>query len=336
MGLKINKPQRLCISSKGIFYNSSKSQASLEMMTTYFWVLLSITIVIGALWYFGILNPKSKAPDRCSIGPNIDCKEYLIAETQDGAGVLRLKLENNFAETLVVTGWELTTDGNKPITCTGAPFTGSWEDGATIDVEFKGCDSAGAGFVLGEKSKVNVKMLYRPAKADATFTKAIEGEIFAGVTPTNVMIGEQGSGTLQCYVATSCSGSVTASSTVVFGMSTAIDAVTELPTQSNYGYKVCCTSTASTLSNSCASPEVVVLHLSGNTEAHVEKNTQSNYNAANNVCISADTGTISCVYRATPCAADETCMATISGDTDAHVSDCTTADFPNRICCKWA
>lgn len=308
-----------------------KSQISLESMTIYFWALLIIAIAFISLWYFGVLSPSKRLPDRCTIGPYIECRQYLIAETDTGEGVLRLKLKNNFAETLTVTQWELTTENQQPIVCTGEPFAGVWEDGATIDVEFRGCNIQAAGLTLGEKAKVNVRMVYYPAQGSSTFSKAVEGEIFASVNPTDILISE-GSGMLQCSVTTSCIDTVTEDSVVVFGMSTAVDAVVEAAAQSSYNYKACCTSTSAVLSNDCGSPDAVPLKLSSSSEAHVEKNTFNNF--PNLACLSADTGDISCLYKNAPCDADETCLATISADTDAHVSDCIGTTFSNYVCCK--
>ena len=140
----------------GFKVTASKSQAAIEFLATYTWAIFVFVIVIGSLWYFGVLSPAKKLPDRCTISPYIDCKQYLIAETQDGTGVLRLKLKNNYAKTIHVDSWELAGEDSKPLICTGMPFTGIWEDGQTIDVEFSGCNSGENGLLQLDSYNANI------------------------------------------------------------------------------------------------------------------------------------------------------------------------------------
>ncbi|MCD6590212.1 hypothetical protein J7K74_03445 [Candidatus Woesearchaeota archaeon] len=44
-----------------------KSQSALELILTYGWVILVLMIVVGALAYFGVLNPKSSIPSYCIV-----------------------------------------------------------------------------------------------------------------------------------------------------------------------------------------------------------------------------------------------------------------------------
>ena len=46
---------------------NKKSQAALEFLTTYGWAFLVILIMIGALAYFGVLNPEKYPTDICCI-----------------------------------------------------------------------------------------------------------------------------------------------------------------------------------------------------------------------------------------------------------------------------
>lgn len=310
---------------------NAKAQAPLEFLITYSWVFLIVLIIITALWYFGILNPSKYLPDRCTVGPYIECKQYLLAEAEGSSvGVLRLKLKNNFGGTIKISSWELSGSNQVPYSCTLGAYTGSWEDGQTIDIEFRGCNNEDAGLIVGEKGKINIKMVYQSAQADATFSKAVEGELFTTVESTDILITE-GPEELQCSVTTSCEDTFTESSTVVFRMASLEDANAEIPTLSNYDYDVCCTTISTSLSNDCTGPDEIPLHLSSDTEAHVEKNTESNFDV--NVCLSANPGTVSCAYETEPCSVDETCLATISADTDAHVADCVTNPFGIYICC---
>lgn len=57
---------------------NKKGQAALEFLSTYGFAFLIILVMIGALAYFGVLNPSNFLPDRCNVGPAWGCEEYNI------------------------------------------------------------------------------------------------------------------------------------------------------------------------------------------------------------------------------------------------------------------
>lgn len=66
-----------------------KGQAAMEFLMTYGWAILVVLIAIGALAYFGVLNPSRFLPESCTIGPGISCDDFQI-------------LANNLGGTLVI------------------------------------------------------------------------------------------------------------------------------------------------------------------------------------------------------------------------------------------
>jgi hypothetical protein len=52
---------------------SYKGQAALEFMMTYGWAILVVLAAIGALSYFGILNPARFTPDTCLASSGFAC-----------------------------------------------------------------------------------------------------------------------------------------------------------------------------------------------------------------------------------------------------------------------
>src|SRR3989338_8439139 len=55
-----------------------KGQAALEFLMTYGWAILVVLIVIGALAYFGILNPSILLPEKCTLQMGLYCKDHRI------------------------------------------------------------------------------------------------------------------------------------------------------------------------------------------------------------------------------------------------------------------
>lgn len=80
--------------------NKKRGQAALEFLTTYGWAFMVILVMIGALAYFGILNPDRFLPERCSIGPNFACEEYVLHADDFGAtdGELRVVFANQVGQ----------------------------------------------------------------------------------------------------------------------------------------------------------------------------------------------------------------------------------------------
>jgi len=52
---------------------NKKGQAALEFLTTYGWAFLVVLVMIGALSYFGVLNPENYIPDSCNFGTVLSC-----------------------------------------------------------------------------------------------------------------------------------------------------------------------------------------------------------------------------------------------------------------------
>lgn len=130
--------------------------------------------------------------------------------------------------------------------------------------------------------------------------------------------------------ALSCSVSATCNSpdVVLFRVSAASNAHAELPSQSNYTAKVCCTGITG-LGNSCAGNYAVAVRLDSTTNAHIEQNDQGNY--ANDACISAPGGyRITVAYQNTNCSGYDTIATSMSATTNAHTGG--QSAYTKKIC----
>jgi hypothetical protein len=50
-----------------------KAQSALEFLMTYGWAILVVLAAIGALAYFGVLNPSNFLPDQCTASTGVGC-----------------------------------------------------------------------------------------------------------------------------------------------------------------------------------------------------------------------------------------------------------------------
>lgn len=67
--------------SKMAFIKLKKSQAALEFLMTYGWVIAISSVAIVALAYFGVLSPDRFFPSKCFIRPGIGCIDFKISST---------------------------------------------------------------------------------------------------------------------------------------------------------------------------------------------------------------------------------------------------------------
>lgn len=61
----------------------------MEFLMTYGWAILVVLIAIGALAYFGVLNPSRFLPESCTIGPGFSCDEFQVLADGSWTIVLR-------------------------------------------------------------------------------------------------------------------------------------------------------------------------------------------------------------------------------------------------------
>ena len=158
-----------------------KSQVALEFLTTYAWAFLVITIMIGALYYFGIVDVGNILPDKCTFGSEFGCIDYYIDGGDPGNDVFQIKLKNNVGEPIDVTTVTLTNDQGDDLGCTSTTGTGTWGSGITMDIKSTGCDLGAAGLIVDNKEKVLVTVMYHLAKSDSTYVHDARGEVYATV-----------------------------------------------------------------------------------------------------------------------------------------------------------
>ncbi|MFH1506348.1 MAG: hypothetical protein ABIE94_05175 [archaeon] len=71
-----------------------KGQAATEYLLTYGWAFMAILVTVGALAYFGVVNPTQFVPDRCNFGSQMDCVDFMI---DDSTGV-HMMIVNNYGK----------------------------------------------------------------------------------------------------------------------------------------------------------------------------------------------------------------------------------------------
>ena len=144
-----------------------KGQAALEFLTTYGWAFIVILIMIGALAYFGVLNPSRALPTRCLVEAGFDCKDFKITNN-----TIDILIINRKGEGLTVNGVTVTSDAGDTGTCT---VTGGLAN-QNITIS---CTVADFSASIGTKIKAEFAVNYTMARG--TYSQKFEGSIFGPV-----------------------------------------------------------------------------------------------------------------------------------------------------------
>lgn len=110
-----------------------KSQAALEFIMTYGWAILVVLVAIGALAYFGVLNPDRFLPSKCTLQSGIACLDHKATNTQ-----LVLRVQNSL-------GYDVTVDGVKAQQCTALGSQGTLANGAAATYTLT-CTNSGSKY----------------------------------------------------------------------------------------------------------------------------------------------------------------------------------------------
>jgi hypothetical protein len=135
-----------------------KGQAALEFMMTYGWAILVVLAAIGALSYFGVLNPSRFTPETCIASSGFSCPGKPLV-TNDS---ITFSLVNSmgYRITLPISAGTITLGPTLQtcdlqyfcpqgdITCTNTAIT--IEDGAGTTVRLEGCDFSLISIVKGD------------------------------------------------------------------------------------------------------------------------------------------------------------------------------------------
>ena len=159
-----------------------KAQAALEFLTTYGWALLVILVMIGALVYFGLLDPSRALPARCDVPAGFYCKDFLV--TNGSIAILIQNKQGEAIQNVFIMGPPTSESYADPSTVNVAcgPNATTQDSVGTDDILNIGCVANPTlmfGGLEGTKVKIEFKFQYRPSRG--TYNKTVSGTLYAPV-----------------------------------------------------------------------------------------------------------------------------------------------------------
>jgi len=173
-----------------------RAQAAMEFLMTYGWAILVVLIVVGALAYFGVLNPQNLIPEKCVFPTMLTCQDYQVLEkgaaNNDG---ITLVLLNGAGKDIILRNISITGDAVVPGTSitTGCNTTFSNAGAVSIPASTSvtltvGAASGGTNVVPlsvcnldsnKDRGKVKYTVAVDYQYTDSTYVHPIVGELFA-------------------------------------------------------------------------------------------------------------------------------------------------------------
>jgi len=151
-----------------------RGQVALEFLTTYGWALMIILVMIGAISYFGVMNPSKLLPSKCTVGSELSCEDYQILNNDDGTTTVSLQMKQSVGRTIYLGEFACSYQGedSDPVDLSGL----AWSPG---DPQTFSCDLN--EFVGLERQKVKVLYEVTYQRSLSGFTHLVAGELYTEV-----------------------------------------------------------------------------------------------------------------------------------------------------------
>ena len=145
-----------------------KSQSALEFLTTYAWAFIIISISIGALYSFGILDFGKYLPQKCIFPSQFKCVDFTLDTSQ-----VRIKLVNNLGEDIKVTEMKIANDANT-LACTPPAVPFDWVHSEDMNIAFASCSG---GYISGSRVELKVSFKYYAVNTPSKPIHEVSGKI---------------------------------------------------------------------------------------------------------------------------------------------------------------
>ena len=168
---------------------NTKSQAAMEFLMTYGWVILVVLSAVGVVIHFGVMNPSNFEEESCKFPIDLICSDFVV-QSNSGNGSVKLTIMNSLGNDIKVSSiiatnsdlfntncsWNISDgillENDKNLTFVLNKTNGRVGDSCKID-----------SFYIGKNKKTDwdIKLSWYSANADKKFTHNVLGHLVAQV-----------------------------------------------------------------------------------------------------------------------------------------------------------
>ena len=168
-----------------LIIQEKKAQAAMEFLMTYGWALLVVLIAIGALAFFGVLDPVKFLPQSCTLGAGFACNDFRASESSND---IKIILQNGLGDLLTSVTLRL-LNVIPPCADAGTQLGALFNDGVATSIS----DGSAATFTLncrvvnslqgkkGMKLKGDLELNYKVGTNTNAITHKRIGQLVAGI-----------------------------------------------------------------------------------------------------------------------------------------------------------
>ena len=132
-----------------------KAQAALEFMMTYGWAIIAVLAAIGALAYFGVLNPGNLLPEKCLLESGFNCDGIDVQPTSITL-IMTMNLPNSINITSIsIGGCTNNSLVGQPVGDPRAATSFLVQTGTQERINLVGCDNGLSGDVFSGSATIN-------------------------------------------------------------------------------------------------------------------------------------------------------------------------------------
>ena len=119
-----------------------QGQAAMEFLMTYGWAILVVLIAIGALAYFGVLNPGKFLPRSCTLVPGLDCAEFKVDSSDTQVQVI---IRNGLGNSIDFSSLNVDTTLDGVGDCTAVDPAAISDGALSSQININGCTIGAVG-----------------------------------------------------------------------------------------------------------------------------------------------------------------------------------------------
>lgn len=157
---------------------TNKGQAALEFLMTYGWAILVVLIVIGALAYFGVLNPNILVPEKCTLQTGLACKDYRVT-----TNMVSLSLQNGMGKGIIISNITLNQTGSTGECKNNSIAAGTIAQSRNGEFVIYCTTEAGGAAIIdtGTKIKMDLSIIYYYQDSTSAYNHTMNGELLVKV-----------------------------------------------------------------------------------------------------------------------------------------------------------
>lgn len=156
----------------------------MEFLMTYGWAILVVLVVVGALAYFGVLDPTKLLPDKCNFPAGFYCTDHRAE-----SGKIQFLLQNGLGKDVVIYSIIVNETSASPLqqciidadvlTADGKTLANGASDTFVLEKHATGTSCIGT-ITGGSKYKYDIIVTYKFVGA-GTFEHTMQGELFTKI-----------------------------------------------------------------------------------------------------------------------------------------------------------